>query len=63
MVAPAILATVERGDRRRGENTPTEEDAMNPNPLSQIDIAKVVFAIAPTLRRLPERRPSLDGSK
>ena len=36
---------------------------MYSNPLSQIDIAHVVFAIAPTLRRLPERRPDLGGSK
>jgi hypothetical protein len=58
------LATVEqRRSAPRRKNTPTEEDAMNPNPLSQIDIAYVVFAMAPTLRRLPERRPDLGGSK
>ncbi len=36
---------------------------MNPNPLSRIDIADIVFAIAPTLRRLPERRPDLAWSE
>jgi hypothetical protein len=28
---------------------------MNPNPLTQIDIATVLFAMAPMLRRPPER--------
>ena len=30
---------------------------MNPNPLTQIDIATVLFAMAPMLRRPPERSP------
>ena len=28
---------------------------MNPNPLTQLDIATVLFAMAPTLRRPPAR--------
>jgi hypothetical protein len=28
---------------------------MHPNPMTQIDIAAVLFAMAPTLRRPPER--------
>lgn len=55
MVARPIFASVDRGDWRRDTNALTEAAAMNPNPLTQIDIAKVLFAMAPMLRRPPER--------
>jgi hypothetical protein len=35
---------------------------MNPNPLTQIDIARVLFAMAPTLRRPPAHSPGSDSA-